>query len=221
MQRYVQHQQQLLAHKTQVYLNHCNDPKLNRFENVIYNLKKVCNFQRFSDNGDVLKLSAGEFHLKAKRTPSKIPIRKATVRSAFTDIARAFQQSSNQRDQKQPMFCQEFTYHDGKFPLNANTLALTWECVELGMGVVKSCRIKNKSDKWLTVKVEVIGKGYEISANDVHPFVLKGNEVRTIYVTFRPTIPGKSLGTLIFKPASHWLDETERKIYLCAYGGEA
>lgn len=163
-----------------------------------------------------MEIFFGELNSRAYHLTSKNPL----AQIASDDISCAVQHSNNQMVQKLPFIHQQFTYHDGKFPLKANTCALIWECVALGAVTTKSFRIKNTSDKWLPVKGEVIGNGFEMFADDEGTIVLKGNEVRTIHVTFKPKIVGKSLGSVIFKPAGHWLDETERKIYLCAYGGE-
>lgn len=167
---------------------------------------------------------------KAGHSSSKIPIRTKSARTVLGDISSAVQQTNNQMAQKQtlghkkqPLTHQKripFTYFDGKYPLRANTLWLVWECVALGVVATQSLRIRNTSDKLLTIKTEVVGNEFEVTIYDRGPFELEGNEARTIEVTFKPTKPGKCLGTLIFKPAD-WLDDTERKVYLCAYGGEA
>lgn len=114
----------------------------------------------------------------------------------------------------------EFTQNDGKFPLKSNTSELVWECVKLRKSVTKSLVIKNTSDKRLSLKVGVVGPGYQIASScDSDSLVLQGNECRTINVTFCPTIIGKAMGKLTFKPIKNWPEEIERSVYLWAYGG--
>lgn len=114
----------------------------------------------------------------------------------------------------------EFTHHDGKFPLKANTSELVWECVKLRKNVVKSFVIKNISDKKLNLKIGVSGPGFQLSsANDSDSMVLQGNECRTINIAFCPTVIGKAIGKVVFKPTRSWPDEIERSVFLWAYGG--
>lgn len=114
----------------------------------------------------------------------------------------------------------EFTPNDGRFPLKANRSELSWECVKLRKNVTKSFVVKNSSEKKLNVKMEVCGPGFQV-ANGLgnESLLLQGNECRTISITFCPTIIGKAIGNVIFKPTKHWLDGTERLIHLWGYGG--
>lgn len=114
----------------------------------------------------------------------------------------------------------EFTPNDGRFPLKANRSELTWECVKLRKSVTKSFVIKNTSEKKLNIKIEVCGPGFQI-ANDSsnESLLLQGNECRTIGITFCPTIIGKAIGNVIFKPTRNWTDGTQRLIHLWGYGG--
>lgn len=115
----------------------------------------------------------------------------------------------------------EYTQNDGKFPLKANKNQLTWECVKLQKSVTKSFVVKNTAHKRLTVKLYVTGPGFQITTGqmDSGPLVLQGNECRTISVIFCPTVIGKAIGKVSFKPSKGWPDETERSIHLYGYGG--
>lgn len=114
----------------------------------------------------------------------------------------------------------EFTPSDGKFPLKANRSELTWECVKLRKSVTKSVVIKNASEKKLNLKMEVCGPGFQVANGPGNEsLLLQGNECRTISITFCPTIIGKAIGNVIFKPTRNWLDGTERSIHLWGYGG--
>lgn len=115
----------------------------------------------------------------------------------------------------------EFSQNDGKFPLKANKSELVWECVKLRKSVNKSFVVKNSAHKRLTLKIEVVGPGFQISGSvqDQGSLVLQGNECRTISVTFCPTVIGKAIGKVIFKPTKYWPDEIERTVYLYGYGG--
>lgn len=114
----------------------------------------------------------------------------------------------------------EFTQNDGKFPLKSNTSELVWECVKLRKSVTKSFVIKNTSEKKLGLKIIVVGPGYQIvSGIEADSVILQGHECRTINVAFCPTIIGKAIGKIIFKPTKNWSEETERSVCLWAYGG--
>lgn len=114
----------------------------------------------------------------------------------------------------------EFTPYDGKFPLKANTSELVWECVRLRKNVEKSFVIKNTSDKKLYLKIGVTGPGYQIATpTDSNSIVLHGHECRTISVMFCPTMIGKAIGKITFKPSKDCYEDTERSIHLWAYGG--
>lgn len=90
----------------------------------------------------------------------------------------------------------EFTQNDGKFPLKANKSALTWECIKLRKSAIKSFVIKNVSEKRLNLKMEVLGPGFQIASTDANKesIILHGNECRTIYINFCPTVIGKAIG---------------------------
>lgn len=115
----------------------------------------------------------------------------------------------------------EFSQNDGRFPLKANKSQMTWECVKLQKSVSKSFVVKNIAEKRLTVKLYVTGPGFQIATGlqDQGPLVLQGNECRTISVIFCPTVIGKAIGKVTFKPSKGWPDETERSISLYGYGG--
>lgn len=115
----------------------------------------------------------------------------------------------------------EFSQNDGKFPLKANKNQLTWECVKLQKSITKSFVVKNTAHKRLTVKLHVTGPGFQITTGllDQGPLVLQGNECRTITVIFCPTVIGKAIGKVTFKPTKCWPEETERSIQLYGYGG--
>lgn len=115
----------------------------------------------------------------------------------------------------------EFSQNDGKFPLKANKNQLTWECVKLQKSIARSFVVKNTAHKRLTVKMHVTGPGFQIASasQDQGPLVLLGNECRTISVIFCPTVIGKAIGKVTFKPSKGWPDETERSIHLYGYGG--
>lgn len=112
----------------------------------------------------------------------------------------------------------EFSQNDGKFPLKANQGHLVWSCVKLQKSVTKSFVVKNTAHKRLTVKLNVTGPGFQITPGQ-GPLVLQGNECRTISVAFSPTVIGKAIGKVSFKPLKGWPDETERLIHLYGYGG--
>ncbi|XP_055315088.1 uncharacterized protein LOC129575454 isoform X2 [Sitodiplosis mosellana] len=114
----------------------------------------------------------------------------------------------------------EFTQHDGKFPLKSNTSELVWECVKLRKSVTKLFVIKNTSEKKLGLKIVVVGPGFQIvSGIEADSVILQGHECRTINVAFCPTVIGKAIGKIIFKPTKNWSEETERSVCLWAYGG--
>lgn len=114
----------------------------------------------------------------------------------------------------------EFTQHDGKLPLKSSTSELVWECIKLRKSVTKSFVIKNTSEKKLGLKIIVIGPGFQIvSGIESDSVVLQGHECRTINVSFCPTIIGKAIGKIVFKPTKNWSEETERSVCLWAYGG--
>lgn len=86
--------------------------------------------------------------------------------------------------------------------------------------VGKSFVIKNTSEKKINLKIGVIGPGFQIvSPSETDSLVLQGNECRTINVIFCPTIIGKAIGKVIFRPVKGWPEEIERSVYLWAYGG--
>lgn len=137
------------------------------------------------------------------------------IRSTLPEVLR-----TDKRCNSQCSTHSEFTQNDGKFPLKSNTSELVWECVRLRKNVVKSFVIKNTSEKRLNLKVIVIGPGFQITSGaDAGLFILQGNECRTISVSFCPTIIGKAIGKIVFKPTKNWLEETERSVHLWAYGG--
>lgn len=114
----------------------------------------------------------------------------------------------------------EFTHNDGKFPLKSNTPELVWECVKLQKSVVKSFVIKNTSEKKLSLKMGISGPGFQLSSTfGTDLLVLQGNECRTISITFCPTVIGKAIGKVCFKPTKSWPDDIERSVFLWAYGG--
>lgn len=114
----------------------------------------------------------------------------------------------------------EFTQQDGKFPLKSNSSELVWECVKLRKSIKKSFVIKNTSEKRLSLKIDVYGPGFQIAPRpESDSLVLQGNECRTISVTFCPTVVGKAIGKVVFRPTKHWPEDTQRSVFLWAYGG--
>lgn len=114
----------------------------------------------------------------------------------------------------------EYTQQDGKFPLKSNTSELVWECVKLRKSITKSFVIKNISEKKLSLRVGVTGPGFQLaSSSDVDLLVLQGNECRTINITFCPTMIGKAIGKVVFRPSKNWREDIERSVNLWAYGG--
>lgn len=105
-----------------------------------------------------------------------------------------------------------------KFPLGANKSALIWACTPLGSSVKKSFLIKNILKQPLRFKIEIIGRDFHVPANVMD---LKAYERRVIEVTFCPSVIGKALGVLVFKPVMDWRYTAgkEKALYLCAYGG--
>lgn len=113
----------------------------------------------------------------------------------------------------------EFTQNDGKFPLKANKSELSWDCTKLRKSVSKSFVIKNTATKRLSLKIAVVGPGFQITdlEHDQHSIVLQGNECRRISVLFCPTVIGKAIGKIILKPTRNWPEE--RTVELFGYGG--
>lgn len=115
----------------------------------------------------------------------------------------------------------EFSQNDGKFPLKANKFVLSWDCIKLRKSIVKSFVVKNVSHKRITLSVEVNGPGFQVTSSnqDNGSLVLQGNECRTINAVFCPTVIGKAIGKVVFKPLKGWPDHVQRRVYLCGYGG--
>lgn len=135
----------------------------------------------------------------------------------------SYQSSANPIDKRcnsQLSSHSEFSQQDGKFPLKSNTSELVWECVKLRKSVTKWFVIKNTSEKKLGMKIVVVGPGFQIASGiETDSIVLQGHECRTINVAFCPTIIGKAIGKIMFKPTKNWSEETERSVSLWAYGG--
>lgn len=106
----------------------------------------------------------------------------------------------------------EFTQNDGKFPLKANMSELTWECVKLRKSVIKSFVVKNASEKKLSLKMEVLGPGFQIASSGTEKewVTLQGNECRTIFIAFCPTMIGKAIGKCFF----HYKFPHEKEVFL-------
>lgn len=157
-----------------------------------------------SRSPDATKFSLPNYGLRSGRSMSYSP-------NGAVLVARSSSQCSTNS---------EFTQKDGQFPLKASKSELTWECVKLRKIVTKSLIIKNTAEKKLSLRMEVCGPGFQIeSGADKASIVLQGNECRTIYVTFCPTVLGKAIGKLTFRPTKNWPEDTERDIQLWAYGG--
>lgn len=109
----------------------------------------------------------------------------------------------------------EFTQNDGKFPLKANTSELTWECVKLRKSVIKSFVVKNASEKKLSLKMEVLGPGFQIASSGTEKeyVTLQGNECRTIFIAFCPTMIGKAIGKLFLHHFSFPYEKCVFKMY--------
>lgn len=151
------------------------------------------------------KFSLPNFGLQTVRSMSHSP------NGAVALIARSSSQCSTNS---------EFSQNDGKFPLKSSKPELTWECVKLRKSIMKSFIIKNTAEKKLSLKVEVVGPGFQIvSGTDKESIILQGNECRTISITFCPTVIGKAIGEVIFKPPKNWPNDTKRVVNLFGYGG--
>lgn len=68
--------------------------------------------------------------------------------------------------------------------------------IKLRKSAIKSFVIKNVSEKRLNLKMEVLGPGFQIASTDANKesIILHGNECRTIYINFCPTVIGKAIG---------------------------
>lgn len=143
------------------------------------------------------------------------------LRGSYQDVAAAGPAATlDKRCSSQCSTHSEFTQNDGKFPLKANTSELVWECIKLRTSVSKSFVIKNTSEKKLNLKIGVFGPGFQIaSPTDTNSLLLHGNECRTINITFCPTVIGKAIGKVTFRPTKNWPEEIERSVHLWAYGG--
>lgn len=182
----------------------------------------------------------GEFHKRAESNAEiqngerefiAVPHRSPMDGSKFSlpnyglrNAARALSQSPTAypiRSSSQLSTNSEYSQNDGKFPLKANKHELTWECVKLQKSVTKQFVVKNTAHKRLTVKLYVTGPGFQIATGllDQGPLVLQGNECRTVNVIFCPTVIGKAIGKVTFKPSKGWSDDIERSISLYGYGG--
>lgn len=115
----------------------------------------------------------------------------------------------------------EFTQNDGKFPLKSSKTSLSWDCVKLRKSIAKSFVVKNASHKRITLNVEVIGPGFQVisPSQENGSLVLQSNECCTINVTFCPTVIGKAVGEVVFKPLKGWPEDIQRRVRLCGYGG--
>lgn len=105
-----------------------------------------------------------------------------------------------------------------EFPLKSNKSELIWPCTPLKSSGKQSFLVKNILNQPLRFNINVNGHGFHVPMNVMD---LEANECREIKVTFRPSVIGKALGTLVFKPVLDWryVAEKERTLYLCAYGG--
>lgn len=179
--------------------------------------------QRAESHAEIYNEGGREFTAMPHRSPmngSKFSLPNYGLRNN----ARALSQSPTAhpvRSSSQLSTNSEFSQNDGKFPLKANKNQLTWECVKLQKSISKSFVVKNTAHKRLTVKMYVTGPGFQIATGlqEQGPLVLQGNECRTISVIFCPTVIGKAIGKVTFKPSKGWPDETERSIQLYGYGG--
>lgn len=143
------------------------------------------------------------------------------LRGSYQDVANAGAVVAlDKRCNSQCSTHSEYTQNDGKFPLKASTPELVWECIKLRKSVSKSFVIKNTSEKKLNLKIGVFGPGFQIaSPMDTNSLLLHGNECRTIHIIFCPTIIGKAIGKVTFRPTKNWPEEIERSVNLWAYGG--
>lgn len=88
----------------------------------------------------------------------------------------------------------EFTYSDGDLPLRANTAQLIWACTPLGEKIPKSFSIRNTSEKWLRLNIDISGSDFILSNYNGSSIILQGNEIFEIVIVFCPTVIGASMG---------------------------
>lgn len=114
----------------------------------------------------------------------------------------------------------EFTHADGKFLLKANKGELVWNCTQLRHTVTKDFMIKNMSDKRISLRIEVIGPGFQlVNIDTVNSLTLHAGESTKVAVAFCPTVVGRAKGKIHFEPLKGWPNEVKRTIMLYAYGG--
>lgn len=96
---------------------------------------------------------------------------------------------------------------------------LCWGSIKLRKSTTKRFTLKNMSSRKLSLKMEIIGPGFQIAGTQstCTQLALQSQECRTISVTFCPTMIGPAIGRVTFYNA----DETPAggSVSLFGYGG--
>ncbi|KAJ6640809.1 hypothetical protein Bhyg_05741 [Pseudolycoriella hygida] len=108
-----------------------------------------------------------------------------------------------------------------EFAIKSSHSVLSWPSQKLRTQSIKQFTVKNIGGKKLTMKIEVVGPGFQLSPSEPFQLIaLQAQECRTISVTFSPTALGAAIGKLNFSHAKDTADKTIRKmIPLYGYGG--
>lgn len=140
------------------------------------------------------------------------------------------------RAQSQMSSLSDFNFVNGYLPLKSTHNEISWPSVKLRKSANKSFQIKNTSTKRLIIRVLLDGPGFNFEnpeANGRGTLTLQPNEVRTLMLTFNPTVLGPAIGNLIFQPPIEYCSGgggyptmstinspvTKRVIRLYGYGG--
>lgn len=118
----------------------------------------------------------------------------------------------------------EFSHRDGKIPLKATALEISWGSVPLRKTMQKSLQIKNTSNKRLVMKAEVTGPGFQLaspSTESSNLVVLHSQECRTVNLCFCPTVIGAAAGQLVFSSPYKDGNTSPHIINLYGYGGHS
>ncbi|KAG4071597.1 hypothetical protein HA402_011751 [Bradysia odoriphaga] len=107
-----------------------------------------------------------------------------------------------------------------EFAIKSSQSVISWPSQKLRTPSVKQFTIKNIGGKKLTMKIEVVGPGFQLSPSEPFQLIaLQAQECRTISVTFCPIALGAAVGKLNFCHAKD-TDKAIRKIIpLYGYGG--
>lgn len=103
--------------------------------------------------------------------------------------------------------------------LKTSALELCWGSIKLRKSTTKRFTLKNMSSRKLSLKMEIVGPGFQIAGTQstCTQLALQSQECRTISVTFCPTMIGPAIGRVTFYNA----DETPAasSVSLFGYGG--